>query len=665
MTSALKYGIDHQEKNHDQSHYHPKYRPDIDGLRTIAVLSVVIFHAFPSLLPGGFIGVDIFFVISGFLISTIIYEDIKKEKFSIAQFYKRRINRIFPALIVVMASCYIFGWFSLFTDEFAQLGKHISGGASFISNILLWDESGYFDTTSDIKPLLHLWSLGIEEQFYIFWPLAIWASWKARVNFLSVTAILLAASFALNIVNIKVDQSATFYLPHTRAWELLIGAALAGASQYRSPAVSGSALLNSACSLIGLGLIAYGLITITEGGSFPGWQAAIPTIGTALIIWGGPMALPNRIILSTKIFVWIGLISFPLYLWHWPLLSFPRIILGETPPAYVRGIAVVAAIVLAVLTYIVIEKPLKQIPSIKKTAILIVVMAVLGATGLFTYYHNGLPNRSAIANSVAFNSQFVGPLWKFAKNDICLSRANFPQQKNYTWWFCITNKDQAPDILVIGTSYANHLYPGLISIPELKEKTILSIGACSIEKGETVSTEPEKAFPCTGRRDYDQRQLIDSIIEKSPSIKNIIIGGLISYGSPEYIQEVKRRIDYLDTKGASITIFHPHVSKSGELKNCYARPFSPAKADCSLDASVRARLDAGFEPLKQEILKSHPDVKFFDQNDVFCNKEKCNLLIDGMPIFRDQYSHFSEYASKKVAERFTEWAKLNGVNLGK
>lgn len=207
------------------------------------------------------------------------------------------------------------------------------------------------------------------------------------------------------------------------------------------------------------------------------------------------------------------------------------------------------------------------------------------------------------------------------------------------------------------------MYPGLASIPEPKEKTILSIGACSIEKGESISSEPEEAFPCTGRRDYDQRQLIDSIIEKSPSIKNIVIGGLISYGSQKYVQAVKRRIDYLATKGSTIIVFYPHVSKKGELKNCYARPFSPSKADCALDASVRTRLNSGFEPLKQEILKDHPDIKFFDENEVFCNSEKCNLLIDGMPIFRDQYSHFSEYASKKVAERFMQWSKKNGVDL--
>src|SRR5450830_2138955 len=179
---------------------HPKYRPDIDGLRAIAVLSVIIFHAFPSLLKGGFIGVDIFFVISGFLISTILFSSLEKDQFSFAEFYARRVKRIFPALLLVLLSCYIFGYFVLFADEYRQLGKHIAGGAGFISNFVLWDESGYFDTTAEIKPLLHLWSLGVEEQFYIFWPLILWVLAKQRLNFLAALLVFTALSFALGVV---------------------------------------------------------------------------------------------------------------------------------------------------------------------------------------------------------------------------------------------------------------------------------------------------------------------------------------------------------------------------------------------------------------------------------------------------------------------------------
>jgi peptidoglycan/LPS O-acetylase OafA/YrhL len=186
--------------NSTQNHLtHPKYRPDIDGLRAVAVLAVVLFHAFPGLIRGGFIGVDIFFVISGYLISTIIFENLDRGSFSFREFYVRRIKRIFPALIVVLLACFAFGWFALLADEFNQLGKHIAAGAGFVSNIVLWGEAGYFDNSAETKPLLHLWSLGIEEQFYIVWPLLLWFAWKRKFNLLTIAVLIAIISLALNI----------------------------------------------------------------------------------------------------------------------------------------------------------------------------------------------------------------------------------------------------------------------------------------------------------------------------------------------------------------------------------------------------------------------------------------------------------------------------------
>lgn len=178
---------------------HPKYRPDIDGLRAIAILSVVGFHAFPVWVKGGFVGVDIFFVISGFLISTIIFDNLERNTFSFIEFYSRRIKRIFPALLVVLIACFAFGWFTLFAEEYKQLGKHIAAGVGFVSNFVLWNESGYFDKAVETKPLLHLWSLGIEEQFYIAWPLLLWVVWKRNLNLLTTTIAVAAMSFVLNI----------------------------------------------------------------------------------------------------------------------------------------------------------------------------------------------------------------------------------------------------------------------------------------------------------------------------------------------------------------------------------------------------------------------------------------------------------------------------------
>jgi len=206
---------------------HPKYRADIDGLRAIAVLSVVGYHAFPNWIKGGFVGVDIFFVISGYLISGIIIGNLENGTFSFAEFYARRVKRIFPALILVMAACYSFGWMTLLPDEFKQLGKHIAAGAGFVSNLFFWQEAGYFDHAAQTKPLLHLWSLGVEEQFYIIWPLLLFLAWKRKFNFLSLAISIATISFAFSVKISYGDINQAFYSPVSRFWELMTGGILA------------------------------------------------------------------------------------------------------------------------------------------------------------------------------------------------------------------------------------------------------------------------------------------------------------------------------------------------------------------------------------------------------------------------------------------------------
>lgn len=384
---------------------HPKYRPDIDGLRAIAVMSVIGFHAFPSLFQGGFIGVDIFFVISGFLISGIIFENLDKGEFTFSEFYARRIRRIFPALLLVMGACLIFGWFSLLTDEFKQLGKHAAGGASFISNFLLWQESGYFDNSAETKPLLHLWSLAIEEQFYIIWPLLLWFTWKRKFNFLAITLLIAAGSFYLNISNVLIDPVATFYSPLTRFWELMCGGLLAWIAYYKTETISNlkkiadnlslfsvlrdkeaatpKALVNLS-AFTGTTLLAIGFLTITKDSHFPGMWALAPVIGATLLIFAGPEAWINKKLLSTKLLVWLGLISYPLYLWHWPLLSFARIVENDIPSRSVRIGAVFISIVLAWLTMKYVEKPFRYgNHKIRlKVITLCALMVALGFSGL-------------------------------------------------------------------------------------------------------------------------------------------------------------------------------------------------------------------------------------------------------------------------------------------
>lgn len=394
---------------------HPKYRSDIDGLRAIAVVAVVAFHAFPEIIQGGFIGVDIFFVISGYLISTIIFENLERGTFNFYEFYVRRVKRIFPALITVLTSCLIFGWFELLAEEYKQLGKHIAAGSVFISNIVFWNEAGYFDNSADTKPLLHLWSLGIEEQFYIVWPLLIWFTWKRKFNFLTITFLVFVISFLLNIKGILTDPVATFYSPQTRFWELLSGTLLAWYSLYsrgifhskdikmnsvlnqffyKIKLLDQGNLLSNTFSLSGILIIICGIFLMNKEISFPGKWAIVPVLGTLMILIGGSSAMVNRVILSNKIAVWLGLISFPLYLWHWPLLSFARILEGDVPSLEIRIYLMLSSIVLAWLTYKIIELPVRfgKLGN-KKIITLVLLMAILGGIGFYTYQRDGLSFR--------------------------------------------------------------------------------------------------------------------------------------------------------------------------------------------------------------------------------------------------------------------------------
>ena len=453
--NVLNFG--HVELKTKNASPYNHYCPDIDGLRAIAVLSVVGFHAFG--IQAGFIGVDFFFVISGYLISTILFKEAGSGRISIVDFYRRRIRRIYPALLTVLAFCFALGWLVLLADEYEQLNKHIAAGLAFISNLVLLGESSYFDSASTSKILLHLWSLGIEEQFYIVWPLLILFFAKQRLKLRNWIAILLIASFALNIGIIYTYPAAAFYLPLTRFWELLIGAALA----YRvvvnqKPAlIFGSANFNS---LLGLVLLIAANIFINDRSVFPGWWALLPTLSAILFIAAGPHAWFNQHVLGSRLLVWFGLISYPLYLWHWPLLTFARILDGGRQPAsYIRVCMVLLAILLAWLTYRFIEKPIRFSQKTYLTpARLFTLGCFLFLLASFTYLDHGLPNRSA-AQVKILNAGDIG-------HDEF--RSYLHAQSNYCEY-----KDASPNactdkffnykriVAVVGDSHAEHILLGL------------------------------------------------------------------------------------------------------------------------------------------------------------------------------------------------------------
>ena len=382
-----------------------KYHSEIDGLRAFAVLSVVAFHAFPDLFIGGFIGVDIFFVISGFLITSHIFESLDKGQFSFTDFFGRRIRRIFPALIVVMFFSLIFGWFSLLGEELSQLGKHIASGSAFIINFILVNESGYFDAAAETKPMLHLWSLAVEEQFYIIWPLVLWISWKLKFNLLIVTILIGLFSFYINLNFVKAYPTEIFFWSLGRFWELLSGSVLAWFFLYKAESLTRirlvsdkyilqtiginntvikNSVISNLSSLFGLTLLIYGVFYINESLPFPSTWALIPVLGAILLISSGSKAWLSRIFLMNPIAIWIGLISYPLYLWHWPILSYIQIIDGEFPHRDARILAVIFSIFLAWLTYKFIENPIR-FGVLKKKINAISIAMILFGIGFFGY----------------------------------------------------------------------------------------------------------------------------------------------------------------------------------------------------------------------------------------------------------------------------------------
>src|SRR6476659_62549 len=371
-------------------HATDSYRPDIDGLRAFAIVSVVLYHAFPRVITGGYVGVDVFFVISGFLISKILFAEIAEHRFSFAIFYGRRIRRIFPALAVCLASVLAYGFVALTPPELAQLGKHVFFGAGFLSNIVLWSESGYFDSAATYKPLLHLWSLGIEEQFYILWPALLWVVFRLKAKVGRLLAMLFLASFAINIALSITDISAAFYLPVSRFWELLAGAGLAWRRQ-----IVLSLHVRSWISVAGLAALVTSAVFFTAEMRFPGWLALLPVAGAVAVILAGPEAAVNRIVFSNRAVVFVGLISYPLYLWHWPLISYAYIIrMGKVPTPLMATALVATSFLLAWVTYRFIEYPVRFGPHRhRRTQIVVASMAALGACGLAVWTRNGFPER--------------------------------------------------------------------------------------------------------------------------------------------------------------------------------------------------------------------------------------------------------------------------------
>ena len=427
-----------------------RYRSDIDGLRAVAVMLVVNFHAFPEVLQGGFIGVDIFFVISGFLITGIIARELSAGRFSLVTFYNRRIRRIFPALIVVLGTVLVLGWLWLLPAPYAALSGDVAASAAFAANIALLLQSGYFDIESAKKPLLHLWSLGIEEQFYLLWPLLLMLAARLRLGLLPVAATIGIASFILNVALIGSDPVATFYLPFTRAWELLAGAVLA-CSWNRFD--QGEAASNRR-AMAGVVLIVAAVALLNVHRAFPGWWALLPVAGSALLL-SAPASWINRNLLSWQGAVWIGLISYPLYLWHWPLLVLLGIIKFGALTDIQRELILLGSTLLAWGTYWFIERPFRfGRPAPVKVASLAGAMALVAVAGVVIVQARGFDFRLPAEIRAMADVPVQTAKWRVHECLLDLGHETAFADD-------CAERDRKPLLFVWGDSTAGALMPGL------------------------------------------------------------------------------------------------------------------------------------------------------------------------------------------------------------
>ncbi|MDP3652777.1 MAG: acyltransferase family protein [Rhodoferax sp.] len=623
------------------------YRPDVDGLRAIAVLAVLGFHAFPTLFPGGFVGVDVFFVISGYLITRILLQAPQGEGIRIRSFYARRIVRIFPALIVVLAACLFAGWHTLLAAEYKQLGKHVFAGAGFVSNLALWFEAGYFDAVSESKPLLHLWSLGIEEQFYIFWPLALVAFTRYRCSPLPWVGATLLCSLCYSGLLVWQDRTQAFYSPLPRAWELLAGAVL-GYMQHSNKHTVLLRLNGPATAWVGLLLLMMSVFFLRSSDMFPGLWALLPVIGAVFLLAGTPSSWLNSRLLAHPVMVNIGLISYPLYLWHWPLISFASIIHSGQPDWDVCLALLAASFLLATTTYQLVEKPIQKM--VRKgegklvLTLLVTMMVLLGLMGKNVYDRDGLERiryKTLIGLDAASQRDFVE--WEHSgliTQSNCRIPFQFPGRE-----YCLTKHvERPPTAALIGDSHAFHAYWGIAeALDQIGENLILvGRGACVPLIDYSRGRDEDLCQP--------HMNAMLSYAANEPNIKKIILvfrgRYLPNEADPQtqsrFRSSLERTLSRLLAAGKNVYYLLPVVEPGFDPRLCLGNlPFGrQSPMPCDISRSRDAEKTVLLRSIVMMVVKKYPNVELMDPNNYLCDGDICPVIRNTHPMFKDE-NHLS------------------------
>ncbi len=629
-----------------------KYRAEIDGLRAVAVLPVILFHAGFAPFSGGFVGVDVFFVISGYLITSLIAEELETGRFSLAGFYDRRARRILPALFFVVLCSAPIAWFILLPKDLTEFFHSVMAVGMFASNILFWLQSGYFDTAAELKPLLHTWSLAVEEQFYIIFPLLLMALWRfgAKV-LLAVLIVLFGVSLSLAEWGAHAHPSATFFLLHSRGWELLIGAF--AALYLRGGGGIRAGIAGEALAAAGLLAIAMAVVLFDGRTPFPGLYALVPTLGTVLVIlFAAEGTVINRL-LSLRACVGIGLISYSMYLWHQPLFVFSRYLFGLQQGSYLFLVLSLITLVLAWISWRFVERPFRQKRFAIRTVLMTAAVASIGIMSLGISLPKYITPRF---DELDLQTQWQG--WT-----ICEPFGAF---KDAGGRCSILSDDAAPTVAVIGDSHAQHLAFGIREVFDgTGENPIIFVsGGC---------------FPVlTQGREFDGfMQCAQDFIDKSVAyvledqgIQRVILSG---YGvwellrrrahEPEtldpaeiemrqalLLEGLRETVGQLQAAGKHVLLISDTPEMIDNPTHCSTRaagwfgkcPFRLSRGD--VDRSLRE-----MDQIIKDLKASHPALEVYDPREVFCDIEFCYSGAPAQNWYRD-HDHLTPAGAVRLVE---------------
>ena len=615
------------------------YRPDIDGLRAVAVLPVVLFHAGIQVIGGGYVGVDVFFVISGYLITSMISADIRAEKFSIARFYERRIRRIFPALFVVVVAASIAAWWLLPPFDLADYGRSSLATSAFGSNFLFWIQSGYFDAPAHLKPLLHTWSLAVEEQFYIFFPLLLLLLRRRnRRTQLAVLGGLFVVSLAACIWMTRRGPATAFYLSPFRGWELLTGSLLAlGAVPPLTRPV-----LREGFAAVGLALIGWSVLGFTEATPFPGAHALAPCVGAGLIIHAGTdgRSLVGRLLASEPL-VFIGKISYSLYLWHWPFLIFAGFWFVEPMTASQSAIVIGLSGITSILSWRFVEQPIRRTKSLTRRQIFAwaaVATAIVVAFGASTQVTHGWPRRATVEarRLDAARADRSPDRERCHASDARL----IPFARKCTYGA----QPSAPTIAIWGDSFAAELGYELGQIEKARGQTLLyiSFSACGPAVG---------VFDDDPRCERHNEDVLDHLVQSKSLEQVVLVARYVAYEHRDggrflagFAQVAKRLAD----AGKRVIVVYPIPAPPGHVPSILARLAMLGRDlhEAEIDRATYERANHDTIAALDELVR-HPGIRGAHPESVLCGADKCEVMAGTQVLYFD-VDHLSRTGARLV-----------------